>query len=177
MQGVVPEARGEPTAFEDMYRTYYRTVERFVAGHFGHLDVADVMSRTFETAWRRFDQIPIGATRGWLIGVARNCAMNSARQMRRRDAHVVAYTNSVTRWTDGLDRIDVPIETRTALIAAMGALAESDREVLLLATWHNLTGADLAAALGISTSAAGVRLFRARQRLRAAFETEGGEVA
>jgi RNA polymerase sigma-70 factor (ECF subfamily) len=52
---------------------------------------------------------------------------------------------------------------------AFGSLSTTDREVLLLADWDGLVGADLAAALGVSKSTAAVRLHRARNRLRGRF--------
>ncbi len=70
----------------------------------------------------------------------------------------------------------IPIETMDALRDAFESLRPADQEVLLLATRDGLLGENLAAALGTSKSAAGVRLFRARDRLQTAYqEFEGGD--
>ena len=53
-----------------------------------------------------------------------------------------------------------------AVMAALGMLAESDREVLLLAAWEQLEPAEIATVLGITKTAARSRLHRARARLR-----------
>ncbi|ONI69776.1 hypothetical protein BWI15_24905 [Kribbella sp. ALI-6-A] len=47
-------------------------------------------------------------------------------------------------------------------------LSVKDQQVLLLNAWEGLSGSELAVALGCSTIAAGVRLHRARRRLRSA---------
>jgi hypothetical protein len=47
----------------------------------------------------------------------------------------------------------------------MQQLSPSDREVLRLAAWEELTPVELATAVGCSTSAAKTRLHRARRRL------------
>ena len=51
-------------------------------------------------------------------------------------------------------------------MAALGMLAEADREVLLLAAWEQLEPAEIATVLGITRTAARSRLHRARVRLR-----------
>jgi len=55
-----------------------------------------------------------------------------------------------------------------ALIDAFGGMSKVDQDVLRLLAWEQVTGArELGLALGISPAAARVRIFRARQRLRA----------
>jgi RNA polymerase sigma-70 factor (ECF subfamily) len=53
------------------------------------------------------------------------------------------------------------------VLAAIAALRESDREVLLLSAWEQLSPAEIAAVLGISPLAARSRLHRARRRVQA----------
>jgi DNA-directed RNA polymerase specialized sigma24 family protein len=53
---------------------------------------------------------------------------------------------------------------RGRLRATLQDLSDSDRELLLLAAWENLTNAEAAAALGTSERAARSRLHRARKR-------------
>jgi RNA polymerase sigma-70 factor (ECF subfamily) len=147
-------------------------VENFVTSRFSAIDSDAVLSKTFEIAWRRFEEIPPDATRGWLIAVARNCARNELRGTRRRLRHVDALANAVRH----SDREPPQISNGTieAFRDAFNQLSEADREVLLLAEWDGLLGADLAAAIGTSKSTAAVRLHRARARLRTTFATEDG---
>ena len=54
-------------------------------------------------------------------------------------------------------------------------MRESDREVLRLFAWEQLTTAEIAVVLGVSANAAGVRLHRAKERLRNALANTGNE--
>ena len=51
------------------------------------------------------------------------------------------------------------------VVAAMAELKPGDQEILMLAAWEELSGPEIAAVLGISTSAAEQRLHRAKKRL------------
>ncbi|MAT07271.1 MAG: RNA polymerase [Acidimicrobiaceae bacterium] len=150
--------------FDGLFRAHYSSVEAFVRGQFPHADLAEVMSSTFATAWRRLDDIRVEAERGWLIGVANNTALNSIRGRRRRDARDEAYRTITFRGPAELHDHDVPPETLEHLSVAFERLSASDREIIQLAAFDGLTGADLGAALGVSPGTAAVRLHRARQR-------------
>ena len=51
------------------------------------------------------------------------------------------------------------------MLNALRRLKVSDREVLMLASWEELTAPEIAHAVGISVSAAEQRLHRAKKRL------------
>ena len=155
-----------------MFRSNYRAVERFVAGQFPNADQAEVMSLTFTTAWRRFDDLPEDTERGWLIGIARNTARNSLRSRRRRRAATDRFRAEPQRTRSRIYDEAVPLETRERLDAALAQLRAKDREVIELAAVHGLRGSELAEALGVSVNSAQVRLHRARKRLSALFEAE-----
>lgn len=160
------------SSYEVLFRSHYRAVENFVRARFSSADTDSIMSATFEVAWRRFEAIPADGARGWLIGVARNCGLNELRRSRR----AAVYLDALRRASHPAEMdVAVAATDRDALVAAFAELSPSDQEVLLLAEWDGLVGADLAAALGVTTSAAGVRLHRARTRLRAHLAEEGGD--
>jgi RNA polymerase sigma factor (sigma-70 family) len=160
--------------YEAMFRAHYHAVNSYVRGMWPSVDEDDVMSKTFETAWLRFDEIPPHATRGWLVSTAKNCALNGLRSARRRQTYLDAFKATRTRFTSGLHDEVVASETTDALQLAFGRLREGDQEVLLLASWDGLSGDDLGAALGCAGATAAVRLFRARERLRVQFAQFGG---
>jgi DNA-directed RNA polymerase specialized sigma24 family protein len=54
---------------------------------------------------------------------------------------------------------------RGLLQAALGSLAEDDREILTLTAWEGLTPREIAAVMGISANVVRVRLHRARRRV------------
>jgi RNA polymerase sigma-70 factor (ECF subfamily) len=59
-------------------------------------------------------------------------------------------------------------------LAAMQALPETDRTLLLLRAEEDLSYEDIAASTGLSVTAAKVRVFRARAKLAAILETDKG---
>jgi len=119
-----------------------------------------MVSETFLVAWRRVGDVPEDAL-PWLIGVARRVVGEERRAAGRRDrldARVateaaVAGTDSGTSDDDG------------EVLAALAALTESDRELVLLICWEGLSSADAARVVGCTPLAARLRLHRARRRL------------
>ena len=171
MAGVVPADDAERRSrFELLFRSHYRAVETYVMSRYANLDHQSILSNAFEVAWRRLDSVPPGAPRGWLIGVARNCALNESRQGRRHRRRVEALHDLTVRPDP---HAATSHEVMDAIRAALASLRPADREVVLLADWDGLAGADLGAALGITANAATVRLHRARARLRLLLAQQG----
>jgi len=137
-------------------------------------DAADVVAETFLVAWRRLADVPAGEEgRLWLFGTARLVLANQHRGERRR-----------SRLTEELRaelRSKLPAETRedrSGVLKALAALGEDDRELLMLVGWEELTPAQTARVLGITSLAVRSRLHRARRRLRERLaEGETGDVA
>ena len=130
------------SAYEVLFRAHYGAVQRFVHAHYPNADSSEVMSATFEIAWRRFDSIPADAERGWLISVARNCCRNSLRASRRRRAHLDALhaaARTQPQESEPITALDLD-----AVTDAFAKLSSRDQEVLLMAEWD---GEELAAAL------------------------------
>lgn len=176
MVGVEPAVRtsDEHARFETLFREHYRAVTSYIRQVWPSVDEDEIMSRTFEVAWRRLDEVPDGAVRGWLIGVARHCSLNALRSQRRRQTYVDAFSAMRARLGGADHDQAAAYDSADVLRSAFAELRSSDQEVLLLAAWDGLTGDDLGAALGVSGPTAAVRLFRARQRLRDAYEAKGG---
>jgi RNA polymerase sigma-70 factor (ECF subfamily) len=119
--------------------------------------VEDVML----VAWRRIDSIPRDAEQAWLIGVARNVLANARRAQNRRTDFVSSWP-VVETTASAEDSALADLAVREAL----QALAEADREILLLHFWDGLGAGQLATVLSISTNAAAVRLSRALARFK-----------
>ena len=156
--------------FEEVFRSHHRSVARFVAARYPTVDGGDLVALTFEVAWRRLDDAPLNAVRGWLFGIARNHARNAIRRRGRQRVLADVLANEPVRRVAWLHDERLPAETAERLAAALGQLSESDRDVIELAAFEGLSGADLGAALGVSAGAASVRLHRARGRLGELFE-------
>jgi RNA polymerase sigma factor (sigma-70 family) len=149
--------------FEAAYRELYSPVCGYALRRVREPeDAAEVIAETFATLWRRFDRCPQGdELRPWLFGVARRVIANQRRGQRRRSAlSERLVTNVDPAATAPAD--DVPNE----LARAFASLSETDRELLSLIAWEDLTREELAVALGTNRAAVRLRLHRARKRLR-----------
>ena len=67
---------------------------------------------------------------------------------------------------ESADPVALATDERAALLrTALGALRETDREILMLVAWEELSHAEIAQVLGISANAVAIRTHRARKRL------------
>ena len=142
-------------------------------------EVDDVVSDTFLIGWRKFDDIPADWARGWLIGVTRNVVRSRHRKVRRATNFVAQLIDLRPEQASALGD-DVSPEDLDVLTKAFGTLKDSDQEILLLAGPYGMQNEEIAVALSIKVNAVGVRLHRARGRLRSAWDAQvsgGGEAA
>jgi len=158
------EGSSNEGAFVALYSQHYRALHDYASLRCPAADIDDVLADTFAVAWRRFAHIPAGMERAWLFGVVKNVLHSRHRASRRIDALHTRLSAFET-----LNPIDpgmqsVPIDTREQLGGAFNTLSDADRDILVLAAWFDMSGPQLALALGISTNAATVRLHRARTR-------------
>lgn len=161
--------------FEQLYRANYVAVLTYAIRRTADAEAArDVVSEVFEIAWRRRDEIPAQHVLPWLYRVAANRLGYRYRSDQRelqalRRLATEASTDSATPGTaEQVEAAHALADVATAL----GRLGLKDQQVLLLNAWEGLSGHELAVALGCSTTAAGVRLHRARRRLRSAVGTD-----
>ncbi|GAB2619607.1 RNA polymerase sigma factor [Pseudactinotalea suaedae] len=152
--------------FSHLFAVAYDDLCRFVRRRI--TDGDDVVADTFLIAWRRLPDVPQddGEARAWLFGTARKLMANR----RRKDARMVTWAGIDQATLEGEPRADPSsaVDARIDLGRAFARLAGSDQECLALVAWDGLTLAQAAEVLGISANAFGVRLHRARRRLRAA---------
>jgi RNA polymerase sigma-70 factor (ECF subfamily) len=150
--------------FSHLYRDHARDLLGYALRRSADPDeAADVVAETFLVAWRRLPEVPLGAAaRLWLYGTARRVLANQERGARRRDRLTERLRDQLRRQLPGCQA-----DGGSAIVEALAALREADRELLMLIGWEELTPAEAAKALGISPLAARTRLHRARRRLRA----------
>ena len=61
-------------------------MREYCSRRLGVQEANDAAAEVFLVAWRKIDQVPIGAdARMWLYGVARNVVRNASRSARRRE--------------------------------------------------------------------------------------------
>ena len=157
------------TRVTELFRRHADDIFAYAAWRVGHDDAADVVGDVFLVAWRSLDRVRHGEERAWLFGVARRILLASRRQS-------AASTNVGQRlaancWVDAaVDSLADDVVLRDQVRETLDALSEADRELLITATWFDLSPADAAKVLGVSRPTYAVRLHRARNRFRAAFE-------
>lgn len=126
-------------------------------------DAADVVSETFLTAWRRFDEVPEAEARLWLFGVARRLLANRRRSNLRRERLGARLRGDLAAAVpDHAQRV----ATTTDIQRALRKVSERDREILELSLWEGLEPREIAAVLEVAEGTARTRLSRARARLR-----------
>lgn len=147
-------------------REHMPAVHRYLRRRADRNDVDDLTAEVFAIAWRRRDDVPAEAVLPWLYRTAHFVLANHRRA--RRDLAAGTPTEVAdfggAHDFDVDDVADVAIED-AALAAAWATLSAKDQQVLMLAAWEGLNGAELGEALGMTAGGAGAALHRARQRL------------
>ncbi|MEU8124402.1 sigma-70 family RNA polymerase sigma factor [Spirillospora sp. NPDC049024] len=157
--------------FTAIYDECRQRVWAYAAARAGGQVADEVVSETFAVAWRRLADVP-DPPLPWLLGVARNVLRDGHRAQVRRES----FAAELRRWAPR-QKGDVAedVAERLAVLRAMAALPEGDREILILIAWQGLTPREAAAVVGCSPAALRVRLHRARRRLVRAAEDEQPE--
>ena len=167
-------------AFTELYRRHLGSIRAYASAAVAPTDIDDVVAEVFAVAWQRRADIPVDWARGWLIGVTRNTVRTRRRSARRAASFIDQLADGRPAAASGPADQHLEAEQFDALEAAMHTLRSTDQEILMFAGPYEMSPGDIAAALEITENNVGVRLHRARQRLRTAFEgiaQTGGEVA
>lgn len=149
--------------FEALYRAHAGAVRTYARRRSDAQSADDVVADVFVTAWRRLDDVPEDPL-PWLVGVARRTLANRRRSA-SRDLALKGRIMSEQSTYASVERDD-------AVLRALGALREPDREALLLVGWEGLEPAQAAVVLGIRANTFSARLSRARRRFARALAAE-----
>lgn len=151
------------------------SVAEAVLSHTGSVqDVEECVADTFIYLWEhpeKFDH-QRGKLKTWLSIVARTQAVNRYREITKRNILPLEDTDFV----DQLDVADavLEVETRQALIAAVNALCEPDREILIRRYYYDQKPKEIALALDMSVKQIDNRLYQTKRRLREMLTRSGG---
>lgn len=170
-------AAGDTAALDALYERHGRGIFSFLMAHLNDNTILaeEVLQDVMLAAWQnapRFRQE--SKVRTWLLVIARNRAINA---QRRRRLHLVELDeHSITSDDD-----TSPLEQahRNAnyeiLRQAIQQLPAAHQEILTLVFYQQLSGAEIAAVLGISEGTVKSRLHRAKEALRRTLNlTKGG---
>jgi RNA polymerase sigma-70 factor (ECF subfamily) len=170
----------EPARFAELFDRHFAAVFRFAERRVGYDQAGEVASETFTRAFARRhayrgdvpDALP------WLYGIASNLVLHERRRFARYLAAVERAANEAT--VAELDggvaaadrRLDAPGDWER-MRRALLALNDTDRELLLLVAWDELSYEGAAAVLGLQVGTVRSKLHRAKARLRELLEASG----
>jgi RNA polymerase sigma-70 factor, ECF subfamily len=157
-------ARGEQSAFAELYDLYAGRLFRYLTVQLDHLDDAtDVMQEVFVRLARGRNGFSRGNgdLTGYVFTVARNEAVRWYRRNRRlRDAVNVAQMSR---------QEDKSVEIADSARFALASLNETQREVVVLKIYGGLTLSEIAQTIGVPQGTVATRyraaLVRMRERL------------
>lgn len=161
--------RGDRAAFAALVRAHqdevYTLARRLVGDH--HL-ASDIAQETLIRAWRALPQFRGEARLStWLHRITVNTAWSHRKRARRLsgpsidDLHDLAAPEGVDHPVFAGEILDL----RRRLRAALDRLPLAQRQVVILKDVYGWTHSEIARSMGISETAAKVRLHRARARL------------
>lgn len=152
-------------------------VEELFARHYGEISAyltrmlrdpelaADLTQDAFVKAYRAYETLEDPAhARAWLYQIAHRVALDELR--RRKIVRFLPWTGESRGSSPSAEHLAMETRLSADLQRALDRIPERQRAALLLAEVHDLTGLELAAALGVSHVAARALLTRARESLR-----------
>ena len=150
------------TDFEDLYQRYARDVYRFALYLSGNKALAeDIASETFVRVWTVRDAIRTESVKAYLFTIARNLHADG----RRREARHVAIPEVLLDPSPGPEVEALDRQALEAVLLALQQIPEVNRAALLMRAQDSLPYEEIARSLGLSVSAAKVKVHRARLRL------------
>jgi RNA polymerase sigma-70 factor (ECF subfamily) len=132
---------------------------------------ADLTQDAFIKAYRAHDSLEDPAhARAWLYQIAHRVALDEIR--RRKIVRFLPWTGESYGTAPSAEHLALEGRLSSDLQRALARIPERQRAALLLAELHDLTGLELASALGVSHVAARALLTRARDSLRRELSAE-----
>jgi RNA polymerase sigma factor (sigma-70 family) len=154
------------------HRAFLRFLERRVGGRAA---AEDLLQEAFVKTLGRIDAVPADALVPWFYTVLRHAAIDRARRLGREGRALAALARELDPGTAP------PPDVQAVVCACIGALADTLKpeyaEAIRAVDLDDEPVKAFGARRGLSPSAAGVRLFRARQALRQRVATACGTCA
>lgn len=173
---------GDERAWGELVEATYRDVYTLCLRVLGNShDASEATQDAYLKAWRGLHSFRGDAMfETWLYRVASNAALSKHRGRKRRQGHESGMQDEALMQLAAPDSVEstagARIEVR-ALEEAMARLPEQHRTAIVLRDVYGMSIEEIAQQLGISTTAAKVRVHRARKKLKdMVFQGDGDEV-
>jgi RNA polymerase sigma-70 factor (ECF subfamily) len=167
-----PDRSEVATTIEELFARHHGEIFAYILRMVRDREVAaDFTQDTFVKAYRAYDSLqkPENA-RAWLYSIAHRVVLDEMR--RRKIVRFIPWEGETRGSAPSVEHEAMDMRLSGPLARALARIPERQRAALLLAEVHDLTGLELAAALGISHIAARALLTRARESLRQALAVE-----
>jgi RNA polymerase sigma-70 factor, ECF subfamily len=157
--------------FEALFRQHYRPITRSLALAFGSAeDAADAVQEAFLRAYGRWDRIgryddPVA----WIRHIAINRLRDGFRSRTRARKALARLAPMAQRDAEPVVDEGAPVDPEV-LARRLGSLSREQRLALSLFSVEDLSVAEVAASMGISTGAVKFHLHQAREALRRRLE-------
>lgn len=156
-----------PLDFARLYAAYATDVFRFALYLTGNrAEAEDITSETFVRALAGRDVIRVATVKVYLLMIARNLHVD----WRRREGRRATLPCDPPDPAPSPEAMSGAKSELRAATSALQQLPEIDRAAILMRAVHGLGYDDIARALGLSASAARVKVHRARLKLTAVSE-------
>lgn len=168
---------GDRNAADELIARYFDPVCRFFRSKLGD-DVDDLIQRTFLDCLASHERFRgEGSFRSYLFSIAHHRLYDHLRKAQRRPAHEDLGAMSIRDLGTTPSRAAARGEESEILREALDALPLDHRIALELAYWEDMSGPEIAIALGIGANTVRSRLSRARTALREAIEAVASDDA
>lgn len=140
-----------------------------VLNHVGSTqDVEECVADTFIYLWEHPEKYDFqcGKLKTWLSIVARTQAVNRYREITKRNLVPLEDTDFIEQL--GIVDTFLESESRRSLLAAINALGEPERKILIRRYYYEQKPKEIALALDISVKQVDNRLYQTKQKLRKA---------
>lgn len=161
------------TAFvEGLFAKHHTEIYAYLVRMLRDPDLAaDLTQDAFVKAYKAYATLEKDENaRAWLYQIAHRVALDEIRH--RRIIRMVPWSGESRGAAPSAERLAMDLRLSGPLERALARIPERQRAALLLAEVHDLTGLELAAAMGVSHVAARAILTRARDSLRRALAAE-----
>ena len=163
---------GDRAFIEQLFALHHAEIYAYILRMVRDADLAaDFAQDTFVKAYRAQDMLEDRSkARAWLYQIAHRVVLDEMR--RRRIVRFLPWTGESHGSAPSAEHLAMEMRLSGPMARALARIPERQRAALLMAEVNDLSGLELAAALGISHVAARALLTRARESLRQALADE-----
>jgi len=166
-------AAGDRQAFEQLYRRHARRLLRYLKRCLIQHELAEeVLNEVMLVLWQQAAHFePRGPVAAWLFGIARHKAYRALRAVKPRPVSPPATSEA-----SAADLLEVHVARQDlgqAVARALAHLPPTEREVVELTYYHDLSYMEIAAIVGCPVNTVKTRMSRARDRLARQLAVQG----